>query len=549
MQRHSLPVTFTITGILVVLPFLNACAFTPTTEPLAVKQEPAAGALQVTGGVVVYGLTLAPSGIDPHVDASSELGIPLTSVYDTLIYQDLDGTFVAGLAERWGISSDGLTYTFFLRRGVRFHDGTGFDAQAVKFNLDRIANPETNSRKARGMLGPYDRTEVIDDYTVAVHFREPYAPFLDAASQVYLAMASPDAVNKWGAEYQLHQVGTGPFVFKEYVPSDHLTLVRNDAYSWGPSVYDHSGPAYLDEIIFRFYVDPAVRALALESGEADIMGEVPPQDALRLEGDDRFTLHQVPIPGQPLQFFLNTERPPTDDLRVRQALQLATNKEEIVSTIFQRYSPLAHGPLSATTLGYEPAIEDMYAYAPDQAIVRLEEAGWSDSDGDGIRDKDGEPLTLRAYLMGWGNLPEVGQMLQDQYLAVGAAVDAQTLAFPAAVEAAAKGEHNLAPMTFSSSDPSVLDLTYLSANADGGFNWSKIRDAELDALLGQAVAELDPSARADLYAQAQIRIMELALVLPIRDYVNLNAVDVRVQGLRYDRRGWFPWLHDVYLVE
>jgi peptide/nickel transport system substrate-binding protein len=549
MQRHSLPVTFTIMGLLVTLPFLSACAFTPTRESPAVELEPSAEELQATGGSLVYGLTLAPSGIDPHVDASSELGIPLTSVYDTLIYQGLDGTFVPGLAERWEVSNDGLTYTFYLRSDVRFHDGTPFDAQAVKFNFDRIASPETNSRKARGMLGPYERTEVIDDYAVAVHFREPYAPFLDAASQVYLAMASPDAVTTWGAEYQLHQVGTGPFIFKEYVPSDHLTLVRNDEYSWGPTVYGKSGPAHLDEIVFRFYVDPAVRALALESGEADIMGEVPPQDALRLEGDDRFTLYQVPIPGQPLQFFLNTERPPTDDLRVRQALQLATDKEEIVSTVFQRYSPLAHGPLSAATLGYEPAVVDMYAYAPEQAIARLEEAGWSDTDGDGIRDKNGEPLTLQAYIMGWGHIPEVGQMLQDQYLAVGVAVDAQSVAFPAAVEAAAKGEHNLAPMTFSSSDPSVLDLTYSSANADGGFNWSKVRDAELDTLLGQAVSELDPSARADLYAQAQTRIMELALVLPIRDYVNLNAANARVRGLRYDRRGWFPWLHDVYLVE
>jgi peptide/nickel transport system substrate-binding protein len=128
-------------------------------------------------------------------------------------------------------------------------------------------------------------------------------------------------------------------------------------------------------------------------------------------------------------------------------------------------------------------------------------------------------------------------------------MEAQSVAFPAAVEAAAKGEHNLAPMTFSSSDPSVLDLTYSSSNADGGFNWSKVRDAELDTLLDQALAEQDPSSRADLYARAQNRIMELALVLPIRDYVNLNAASARVQGLRFDRRGWFPWLHDVYLVD
>ena len=179
------------------------------------------------GGRLVYGLTLAPSGIDPHVDASSELGIPLTSVYDTLVYQDLDGTFVPGLAERWEISQDGRAYTFYLRPDVKFHDGTEFDANAVRFNLDRIASPETMSRKAASMLGTYSHTEIVDDHTVRVHFTEPYAPFLDSLSQVYLGMASPTAVQEWGAEYQLHQVGTGPFIFQEYVPNDHLTLIRN----------------------------------------------------------------------------------------------------------------------------------------------------------------------------------------------------------------------------------------------------------------------------------------------------------------------------------
>lgn len=115
------------------------------------------------GGKLTFGLTLAPSGLDPHVDASSELGIPLTSVYDTLVYQSLDGRFVPGLAERWEVSEDGLVYTFYLRRNVAFHDGTPFNAEAVRFNLDRIANPETKSRKAKGMLGPYERTEVIDE--------------------------------------------------------------------------------------------------------------------------------------------------------------------------------------------------------------------------------------------------------------------------------------------------------------------------------------------------------------------------------------------------
>ena len=552
MPRYNLSVGLLILSLILFVGGLAACQATPSPTPTAAATlEPTAvvAATPAQGGKLVYGLTLAPSGIDPHVDASSELGIPLTSVYDTLVYQDLDGSFVPGLAERWELSADGLVYTFYLRHGVKFHDGTPFNAQAVRFNLDRIANPETKSRKARGMLGPYDHTEIVDDSTVKVHFKEPYAPFLDSASQVYLGMASPAAVQQWGAEYQLHQVGTGPFVFKEYVPNDHLTLVRNPDYAWAPAVYDHSGPAYLDEIVFRFYVDPSVRALALESGEADVMGEIPPRDAVRLGSDERFALHEVPIPGQPLQFFLNTEKPPTDDLRVRQALLCAADRQTIVSTIFQSYSPVAYGPLNSGTMGYDPAVEGGYAYDPGKATALLDEAGWADSDGDGIRDKGGQPLTLQAYLMGWGYLPEVGQMLQAQFQAVGVKLELQTVAFPAAVEATGQGKHHLAPMTYSGSDPSVLNLTYLSSNADGGFNWSKVRDAQLDQLLNDGIRILEPGQRASLYAQAQTRIMDLALILPIREYVNLNGAKAGVRGLQYDRRGWFPWLHDVWVSD
>jgi peptide/nickel transport system substrate-binding protein len=158
-----------------------------------------------------YGLTLVPTGIDPHIHASSELGIPLASVYDTLVFRDADGGFVPGLAERWEIAADGLQYTFFLRRGVRFHDGTSFDARAVQVNLERILDPKTKSQKARFMIDKIKAVTVVDDFTVRLDLSEPFAPMLDSLSQVYVGMASPAALEKWGAEYQFHQSGTGPF--------------------------------------------------------------------------------------------------------------------------------------------------------------------------------------------------------------------------------------------------------------------------------------------------------------------------------------------------
>ena len=493
-------------------------------------------------GRIVYGLTLAPTGIDPHVNVSSELGIALTSVYDTLVYRDPEtGDFVPGLAERWEISGDGLVYTFHLRQGVVFHDGASFGADAVRFNLERITSPDVASQKARFMLGPYERVEVVDDHTIHIYLAEPFAPFLDALSQVYLGMASPAAVEQWGSEYQLHQVGTGPFAFAEYAPGDHLLLRRNPDYDWGPSVYRHD-TAQVAEIEFRFFTDPPARSPALETGEADVMGEIPPQDVARLEQNDDFRVEPVEIPGASLMVFMNTTRPPLDDVRVRQALLYGTDRPAIVSAVFRDTSPVAFGPLAAATLGYEPAVQELYPYDPAQAALLLDEAGWVDGDGDGIRDRDGEPLTLDFYLMGWGQMPEVGQWMAAQWAELGIGVQSQVVSFPEALQAAGEGQHHLIPFNLSGSDPDILRKFFYS---QAGFNWSKATDAELDGWLETAARASDPGERAMLYSQVQLQVMEQALVIPVRDYVNLNGVSNRVQGLRYDSQGWFPWLIDV----
>jgi peptide/nickel transport system substrate-binding protein len=493
---------------------------------------------------LVYGLTLAPSGIDPHVNASSELGIPLTSVYDTLVYQNPDtGEFVPGLAERWEVSQDGLRYTFYLRRDVTFHDGTPFNAMAVQVNLDRIANPDTASQKAVFMLGPYERTEVVDEYTVKIHLSRPYAPLLDASSQVYLGMASPAALAQWGADYQFHQVGTGPFKFVEYVPNDHLTLAHNPDYAWGPAIFENQGLARLDQIEFRFFVDAATRAPALETGEAHVMGEMPPRDAVRLGQMDDFTLHAVPIPGQPAQFFLNTSLSPLDDQRVRQALLYATNRETIVQTIFVDTSPAAYGPLSATTRGYSPAVREFYPHDPDAARALLEEAGWRDGDDDGMRDRDGIPLQLRMALGGWGFNPDMAQLLQAQWADVGVELQAEVMPYPGLLEAGRNATHHLVGFNLFGRDPNLLWTFYHSA---GGFNFSHVSDPTLDGWLNEAATLFGPD-RDALYAQIQRRVMEQALLLPVRDYANLNVARTNVLGLRFDAQGWFPWLIDVRL--
>ncbi|MCS7282059.1 MAG: ABC transporter substrate-binding protein [Anaerolineae bacterium] len=501
-----------------------------------------AGCTPRPSGRIVYGLTLAPSGIDPHIHASSELGIPLTSVYDTLIYKDpMTGDYVPGLAEKWEVSADGLVYTFYLKKGVKFHDGTPFNAEAVRFNFERITNPDIASQKARFMLGPYDRTEVVDEYTVRIVLKEPFAPLMDSLSQVYLAMASPTAVQKWGKEYQLHQVGTGPFVFVEYEPGARLLLRRNPDYAWGPPVYRNK-TARLEEIEFRFFTDPATRSPALESGEADVMGEIPPQDAVRLKESKDFRIEAVAIPGASLMFFLNSARPPLDDLKVRQALLYGTDRRAIVSTIFRDTSPVACGPLSAVTFGYDPSVCSFYSYEPERAKMLLEEAGWKDTDGDGVREKGGQPLALDVYLMGWGYVPQIGELLADQWSRLGVRANLQMVSYSEALKIAQENGHHVMPFALFSSDPDILRRFFFSGS---NFNWSKVNDPEMDGWLKEAARVSDRTQRAKLYSQVQQRVMESALVIPIRDYVNLNGVNNRVQGLRYDAQGWFPWLIDV----
>lgn len=502
----------------------------------------------VTVEEFVYGLTLPPSGIDPHIYASAELGIPLRSVYDTLVYQD-DKTleFVPGLAESWEISPDGRVYTFTLRRDVIFHDGTPFNAEAVRVNIERILAPETNSAKAAQLLGPIERVDVLDEYCVSLTLTAPFSPLLDGLSQPYLGMASPQALAQWdAATYQFHQVGTGPYRFVEYVVNDRLVLERNPDYDWGPSVVSNRGVPAVDRLVFRFFLDPASRALALQSGEVQIMGELLPTDARQLTMEGVIQLEAVPIPGQPLQFIFNTNRVPTSNIAVRQALIMATDRQAIAQSVFQGYSPIAYGPLSAVTRYYDPALEGRYAYDVTQAAALFNTTGWLDSDGDGWRDQDGVPLEIVIVVPPWGLTPDVAQLLENQWetaLQVQVRLK-QVASFPMLIDEADSGEYHAISLNYASLDPVVLNSFYLS---DGRLNWSRYANPELDAWLQAAQAERDPAARAQLYAQIQQRIMDQALILPIRDYVNLNGLQPGVQGLHFDAQGWFPYLADLGL--
>jgi peptide/nickel transport system substrate-binding protein len=494
---------------------------------------------------IVYGLTLEPSGIDPHVNASSELGIPLRQVYDTLVYRDpTTKDFVAGLATSWMISDDGLAYTFSLRPAVKFHDGTPFNAPAVGANLDRITNPDNGSQKALFMLGPYVGYDIVDDLTIRLKLSEPFSPLLDSLSQVYLAIASPSALSQYSsARYQFHQVGTGPFTFVEYVPGDRIVLKRNPDYWGGPGFYQAAADTSISGIDFRFFTDAPTRSIAVTGGDVQIMGEIPPLNAKDLIGNSAVQLLQVSVPGQPLQFLMNTKRFPTDKREVRQALLFGTNRSAIVDAVFQRFSPIAWGPLAASTLYYTRSVNGMYAQDIGQARTLLEGVGYKDTNADGILDIGGINLELTIVVPPWGSIPEVAQLLQDQWLSLGVKAVLQPVPTLTALrEKIQSGEYNLVAFYSFGLDPALLNDYFLTG---GNINWTGFSSPDLDNILQNAVRQTDPEVRRDLYAQAQNIIMDEALVLPIRDYVNLIAAQSPIKGLSFDTYGWFPVLNNI----
>ena len=277
------------------------------------------------------------------------------------------------------------------------------------------------------------------------------------------------------------------------------------------------------------------------------MGEMPPQDAAQLGTNPEYQVLPVPIPGESVQFMLNTSLPPLDDLRVRRALLYGTDRASLVQAVFGPTSPPAYGPLAAVTHGFDPSLKDLYTYDPAQAADLLAQAGWTTRGNDGILERDGQPLTLKGVLMSWGELAKVGTILQAQWRSLGIDLQLETLSYPAALEAGRNGTDHMVPFVFSGTDPDVMSTFFASSNI-GSFNWSMVKDPEVDTWLDQAARLTDWSQRAPLYANVQQRVMDQAWVLPVRDQVNLDAASGRVQGLTYDVQGWFPVLYDVWLT-
>lgn len=523
-----------------------APAAAPTPAPAAKPTvAPAQAAPAGSGGTLVYGLSGDfDDTLDPQV-TNFDTSIRVTlNICEPLVWEPEPGKFVPGLADKWDISPDAKVYTFNLKKGVKFTDGTPFNAAAVKFTLDRIVDPATKAGQSHDQLGPYDHTEIVDDYTVKVVMKQSYAPLLTNMNG-YLGIVSPTAVQKMGmAEFARHPVGSGPFMFKEWVPKDHVTLVKNPDYNWGSSFFKHTGPAYLDEVVYKIIPEPSVRTGTLKTGETQIIDEVDPLEYESLSKDSKFGIIAKGQPGSGYVLLLNsTSTGAIADPAVRQAMEYAVDREGLNKAVFQGLNKAAWSPLMRPTFAYDPATEQIYSFDPEKARDVLSGAGWQPG-ADGIRVKDGQKLELYFPIISRPRDNAMATSVQASLRDVGIDLKVDPLERAAAREAYNQNRYDISFLWFSYGDPDVLRTIFHSDNI-GAFNRARYQVPEVDKMLEDAAGSTDTAHRADLYKQIQTRVLKDTAVVPLVDTLVYNAKRAEVSGEVLDALASYVWIYDV----
>jgi peptide/nickel transport system substrate-binding protein len=506
---------------------------------------------RVRGGHLIIGLAsdvMARGGLDPASEVSVPQHVVSMNLYDNLVYKDTNGTLRPGLAERWEVSPNGLIYTFHLRRGVTFHDGTPFNAEAVRFHLYRVLDSDGKWKSAwRAYLGPFREAVVINDYTIKVYFNEPFAPFINNLATYGFGIPSPTYVQKYGPGWDKNPVGSGPFRFAQLIPGQAIILVRNEKYRWPPKgMYENKSPAYLEKITFRFIPEDVARMGALETGEVNAVVNLSADGFSRFRKyPGRYKISVTVVPSMPFAYHLNTKMFPTSELAVRQALNYAVDQKVMIEKLFAGVLAPGLSPLSPTMFGYAPEFAEYYKQDLEKARQILEKAGWVLGPG-GIRVKDGKRLEIRAATLVGQRFQMAAEWIQALAKEVGIDFKIEVVDVAALLQVFRTASAHAASIGDSGPDPDILRTRFHSSQIGSG-NLSQLNDPELDAWLDEGFRETNAKRRVAIYYKIQKRIMEQALILPIYYPTHAFASLIQVKGLRMDGSGYYPLLFDTYV--
>jgi peptide/nickel transport system substrate-binding protein len=480
------------------------------------------------GGIYIEGVAGNPRYINPLLSTYNDVDRDLAALlFNGLTFADERGQIQLDLADKWEISKDNLSYTFYLRQDVRWHDGTPFTADDVVFTIDVLRAPGFQGPPGLAELWRTVKVEQVAPYVVRFTLAEPFAPFLSYTTIGLLPahlLKDVPARQLPDHPFNLHPIGTGPFKVHE-VTLQYALLVANTDY--------YGGRPYLDKIGFVFYPDYPTVLAAYHRGEIHGISRVPPEYLSEALAEDNLKLYFAPLSGYAL-VFLNLERPIFQEREVRQALLWAIDRQKIIDQILDGRALVANGPVMPLTWAYEVDIPQ-YTYDPAKAEILLEEAGWSDEDGDGVREKGELRLQFALLTNDDATRIKIINELTRQWAEVGVRAVPQTAGVAGVVR------DFLAPQNYDAifyewqrlpADPDPYPQWHSTQHLGMGQNFTGYSNERADLMMEEARQTTDSERRGALYRELQRILAEDVPALPLYHPVYSYAIDERVREVQ-----------------
>lgn len=520
------------------------------------SQQASDGGTPVTGGTLVYLEQQAHTNLYPPSGGFYPNGGILNQITDKLTFQDPKTLKIEPwLAESWTSNEDLTQYTFKLRKGVTFSDGTPLDAAVVARNFDTygLGNKALNQPVSE-VINNYERSELIDPLTVRFYFKKPSPGFLQGTATIGSGIVSLSTLNRKFDELgdARNIVGTGPFTVASEVLGKEVVLNARTDYNWAPANGSHQGRAYLDSVRIVVTPEDSVRTGSLLAGQGDLIRQVQAYDEQQVKAQN-FQVFAPGTRGVNDSIVFRPDNALVSDVRVRQALLKATDTKEVVNTVFSENYPVATSVLAREAAGYSD-LSAKLAFDQDQAKRLLDDAGWNPG-ADGIREKDGAKLSLTIY----ESLPQpqnkaVLQLVSQQWSKVGVKLNVL------AGDSGSKTVDNLDPektpvavAMVGRADPDVIKSQFYPSNRDAllqkGGSSSKVKsftDQTLNALLEAETSRVDPAQRLKDVADVQNHLIDNAYVIPIFEEPQVFAAAPYLHGLSFEAVGR-PSLYGIWL--
>ena len=458
------------------------------------------------GKTINIALHQDPPKLDPMMSTAFVDRMVFQSVFDKLVDLDSKGNIVPMLAEKWEISPDGKKYTFHLRKGVKFHDGTEFNAEAVKFNLERYKQKKSNRRNE---LKAVAAIKVIDPYTVELDLDVPYAPLLANLTDRAGMMCSPTAVKKDEDKFLNHPVGTGPYAFKERSKGNRIVLVKNKDY------WKKDSPK-ADTLVYKIMTDGNVALVNLKSGQVDMINRFPLNEVKKSQNEQSFAVINEPSPGFE-GIVLNTANEKFKDKRVRQAIDKALDRNAIVSVALSGVGTPAHSALSKSSWAYDEALDKAPAQDIEGAKKLLAEAGKAEGFSFTIQT-DTDPISQ-----------QVCQVIQKQLKAINIDMQIQKMDFGTLLDRGKKGDFEAATISWSGRmdpDGNLYDWFHTGTS----MNYMKYSNPAVDELLEKARGLTDQNQRKGMYQQIMAQLSEDEPYIFLYHDNNVFGLSKKIEG-------------------